>query len=366
VFKVDYKLSVAGWSVDSATDTRTELLELDVLHLMNSPAGHCRISAYAKAGTDGAGALEQLAGAATSAVGLVGGAGAGGAAGGPSASVRGQQVKSGDAMSVEVTAGSTTATVATAKVRSAESSLELVTLVGRTGMQQLAETRLNQVYENQSLGQIVGDLAQQAGVTTGDVDQGSRYSYLAVHESRSVLRAVVDLARREGMDVWFDADDRLCVKKFSKTRADHVFRYGVEILELAVTSSDPVSGRVLVHGESPSSSSGSDTWHWLVSDLAPYRGDNGSGKRVLAVQDGAVRTKAAADAAAEARLTAIRQRATTARLAVLGRPTVRLGDGIEVQDVPAGALTGVAKVAWVRHLFSVHEGYVTVVGAMPT
>ena len=68
VSKVDYKLSVAGWSVDSAADPRTELVELDVLRAMNSPAGHCRITAYVRPGGE-PGGLEQLAGAAAGALG---------------------------------------------------------------------------------------------------------------------------------------------------------------------------------------------------------------------------------------------------------------------------------------------------------
>lgn len=325
MLKVGYKLSVGRWSIDSSADPRTELVDLDVLHELSSPAGHCRVTAYSAGGSLGA-------------------------------------IAPGDEMTVELTAGSVSATVATATVQSVDASLERVALVGRTGMQQLAETRVNQVYENQSLGQVVRDLAGQAEVDTGDVEAGSRHPYLVVHESRSVARAVLELARREGMDVWFDPDGKLTVKKFTKARADHAFRYGMEVLALSVRTGEPVAAKVLVHGESPSSSSGSDTWHWLVSDLGSYRGESGSGVRMRTVQDGAIRTKAAADTAAEARLTAIRAHATTGRLTILGRPTVRLGDAIEIRDVPDGAVEGVLKVTSVRHVVNRGEGYVTTVG----
>jgi hypothetical protein len=326
VYQVTYKLSVAGWSVDSSADSRTELLDLDVLHEMNSPAGHCEITVFATGGTP----------------------------------VRGVAVKSTDPMSVELEAGSVSGTVATAGLQSIDASLEVVRLVGRTGMQKLAETRVNQVYENRSLGDIVTDLAGQAGATTGDIEQGGDYQYLAVHESRSVLRTILDLAAREGMDVYCDTDDKLVVKKFAKVRSDHVFRYGIEILDLSVRVSDPVADHALVHGESPSSSSGADTWHWLVSDLGPYRGENGSGSRLRTRQDGAIRTKAAADAAAGARLATIAESARIVRLVVLGRPTLRLGDAVELQDVPGELPDGVLKVRSVRHVVNRTEGYVTI------
>jgi phage protein D len=326
MLRATYSLSVAGWSADSADDPRTELVELDVLHRLNSPAGHCRVTAYAP----------------------------GGAA--PS------QVAPGDTMSLELTSGSQSATVATVTVKAVETSLELVTIVGTTGMQPLAETRVNQVYENQSLGQVVRDLASQAGVDVGDVEQGGRYPYLVVHESRSVLRTVLGLARREGMDVWVDPDGRLNVKAFAKARADHVLRYGVEVLALEASSAEPVAEHVLVHGESPSSSTGADTWHWLAQDLSPHRGESGSGARTRAVQDGAIRTKAAADAAAKARLDAIVSGAATGRVTALGRPTIKLGDALALEDVPGGAIGGVLRLGSVRHVFNGREGYVTILG----
>ena len=35
--KVTYKLTVGGWSVDSANDARTELVELEAYTAMNTP-----------------------------------------------------------------------------------------------------------------------------------------------------------------------------------------------------------------------------------------------------------------------------------------------------------------------------------------
>jgi hypothetical protein len=326
VNRVTYKITAGGWSADSSADPRTELVELDVLHRLNSPAGHCRITAFAPGGAAPA------------------------------------KVAAGDQVTLELTSGSTSATVATATVKAVDRSLELVTIVATTGMQALAETRVNQVYENQSLGQIVGDLASQAGVDTGDVDQGARYPYLVVHESRSVLRTVLDLARREGMDVWVDPDGRLNVKAFMKVRADHVLRYGVELLALDGRSGEPVAEHVLVNGESPSSSTGSDTWHWLAQDLSPHRGESGSGARTKALQDGAVRTKAAADAAAKARLDAIAAHAETGRAITLGRPTIQLGEAVALEDVPGDGFGSTLCLESVRHLYSSREGFVTVVG----
>jgi phage protein D len=358
MLKATYKLTVAGWSVDSASDARTELVELDVLQTINVPSDYCRITAYAPPSAK-PGALEQLAGAAASAVGLAGGGGA--ASSGFSVDVRGQKVAPADAMTIELTADDVTDTVMTAEVQSVESSFGEITLTGRTGMQKLATTRVNQVYEKQTLKQIVSDLAQQAGVQVGTVDDGSTYQYLVVHESKSVLRVINELARREAMDVFVDSDNKLTVTTFSKTAADHTFRYGAEILGLALDTGDPTADHVRVHGESPSSSSGSDTWHWLVKDLSSFRGDSGQGVRARGMQDGAVRTKDLAGSAAAAHLGAIRDAAKVGRVKILGNPKVKRGEAIEIRDAPRPELNGLFKVTSVRHLFSKHEGYVTVV-----
>lgn len=360
MLKATYKVSIAGWSVDSASDPRTELIQLEVRQAINVPSDHCRITAYAPPG-EKPGALEQLAGAAASAVGLVGGA-AGGAPSGFSVDVRGQKVAQSDLVTIELTAGDVTDTVMTAEVLSVESSFGEITLTGRTGMQKLATARVNQVYEKQSLKQIVSDLAQQAGVQVGDVDDGSTYQYLVAHESKSVLRIVLELARREAMDVFVDSSNKLTVTAFSKTTADHVFRYGAEILGLALDTGDPTVDRVRVHGESPSSSSGTDTWHWLVKDLSSFRGESGQGVRARGIQDGAVRTKDLAGSAAAARLGAIRDASTVGRVKVLGNPKVKLGEAIEIRDAPRPELNGLFKVTSVGHLYSKHEGYVTTVG----
>src|SRR5262249_31409726 len=190
----------------------------------------------------------------------------------------------------------------------------------RTGMQKLATARVNQVYEKQTLNQIVSDLAQQAGVQVGTVDTGSTYQYVVAHESKSVLRIILELARREALDVWIDSANKLTVTAFQKTAAAHVFRYGAEILELALDKGDPTADQVRVHGESPSSSSGADTWHWLVMDLSPFRGASGQGVRTRGIQDGAVRTKDLAGSAAASRLRAIRDASTVRRVKLLGNP----------------------------------------------
>jgi phage protein D len=305
-------------------------------------------------------AVGEAAGAAAGALGL--GNGGGGGAPAFSIGVRGETVKPGDAMTLTLTAGDVSAQVVAASVDAIESGFGRTRIVGRSALQTLARTRLNQVYENQTLGQIAADLASQAGVDTAILDVGSQYAYVVVDATRSVLDHLLALAAREGMDVWADAEDALTVRAFDKTAADHTFRYGIDILDLVLLRGAPTAGRVVVYGESPSSRQGTDTWHWLVKDLAPFQGEAGDGVLARTGADGAVRTKDLAGAAAVARLGAIRDGAARGRLRVLGRPDVALADAIEISGAPKPELNDLFKVESVRHVFDRRHGFVTTVG----
>ena len=363
VHVVGYALSIGGWKVDSAADPKTELIALEVLSSMSTPADYVRVVLHNPA----APAPDLLGQALAAAASAVGGA-LGGALGGDepaappaafSTQVRGEKIEPGMPLTVSLTAGSRTGTVATTAVRAIDVVDGRTTIVGRSGMQVLAERRLNQVYENQTLRQIVSDLAAQSGVDVGTVAQGDRYPYLVADETRTVERICRDLARREACDFYVGPDGALTVATFAKTRPDHTFHYGIDLLELRVRKHEPSHDRVVVYGESPSSRDGIKTSHWLTKDSASFTGAAGDGVRVAAFADGAVRSKAAADRLAAARQGAAADQATSGRLRLLGNPTVKLGDAVEVAGVADPALNGLFKVVSVRHVLNKDDGYVT-------
>jgi hypothetical protein len=350
---ISYKISVGNWSVDSADDPKTELLSVETRLSMNSSLDFARVVVYAPPAPQ-PGLLEQAVGAAAGALGL-----GGGEEESFSVQVRGNPIKHGDALTVELTSGDRSGKVITTEVQSIESTLGQTTIVGSTGKRKIATSRLGQVYENQSLDQIVGDLAGQAEIDTGDIATGSTHSYFVAHETRSLLRQIAELARRDGLDVYFDADNKLTLKKFEKTSADHTLHYGIDILDLRMTNTKVPGDHLLVYGESPSSNQGSDTWHWFAKDLSSFRSDLGEGVRTYAIQDSVLRTKDAADSLATAKLGALKDQASRGMLKVMGNPELKLGDAIEIKSVPKPELNGLFKVTSVRHVFNKSDGYLT-------
>ena len=359
---VGYKASIGSWSIDSKADARTELTRIDVCHSMNSAGDAARLFIYAPPPKK-KGLLDEAVGAATDmAAGALGLGGGGAKSKAFAIKVRGNDVKHGDQLTIELTSGNRSGKVATLDVRAMRSSLGQTDIDAATGKRALANARVNQVYENQSLGQIVKDLAGQAKVATSTIDSGSTYPYIVVHESRSVFAHILDLARREGLDVYFDEENKLTVTKFSKTSADHIFNYGIDLLDITTLNHEPPSDHVLVYGESASSNQGSNTWHWLAKDLKPFRGELGSGAKIAALGDRALRTKDAADSQAKAKLGAIKDNATSGRLVILGNPMVKLGQAIEIKSAPPPELNGLFKVTSVRHRYGKQEGFLTTLG----
>jgi hypothetical protein len=362
-WKVSCKASIAGWRIDSADDSRTELIMLDVASSLLSGADSCELTLYAPAPRK-KGLLEGVAGAAMEMAAGAVGLGGSGAAKPPSFSiqVRDQAIKHGDQLTVELKAGDRSGKVATVDVYAIESSLGQTRIQGATGKWRLTHTRVNGVYENQWLGQIVQDLASRAQVSTGTIDPGSTYNYVAVHESKNVLTHIRELALREGMDVYFDAENKLNVATFTKSAADHTFTFGIDILDLVAQHHEPPADHVVVYGESPSSNQGSSTWYWFAKDLKPFRGDVGNGSRLVPMGDRAIRTKDAADSQAKAKLGAVRDQASIGRMTMLGNPRVKLADAIEIKSAPNPELNGLFKVASVAHRYSRRHGYVTQIG----
>jgi len=351
--KVAYKIAINDWSVSSSDDARTEVLRIETRCGLFAPTSSCELLLYLVPAPQ-PDLLSQAIGAVAGALGLGGG-------GEPafSISVRGTAVKHGDTVVVELANGDRSARVMTAAVDTIHSTLEYTRIVARTALHTLAATRLNQTYQNQSVQQIIQDLAQQAGVDVGDVDTGSMYPCLLVHESTTALGAVADLARREGLDLYVDPDNKLMAKAFSKSSADHTLYYGIDLLELTLDHQPQLPAHVSVVGESPSSNQGSNAWPWIVKDASAVKSDVGSGNSLLALRDGALRSKDAADLFAKQKFGAGKDATARGRCRMLGNPMVKLGDAIEIKNAPKAELNGLFKVTRVRHVLSKREGFVT-------
>ena len=353
--KFTAQCSIGQWSIDSAADPHTELNAIRV-KLARGAINETDIVLYIAPAADTS-LLDQAIGAATGAL-----AGAAGLDGGDpvfSTNVRGTEVKEGDAITITLTAGEVSQTVFTGEVASSDADFGLTRIAGTGGARNLAAARVNQVFENQSADRIIADIAGQAGASVGQISAAIHYPYLVIDETRPVFDHIKRLAAREGMECYFNAADELTVEKFAKTSADHELYYGIHILDLRSFVTRPVADHTRVYTESPASSQGQDAWHWLTKDSSSFQSEVGSGANLLALSDGAVRTKDAADQLSVSKHGAIKDSSTLGRVALLGNPAIAVADAIEIKDAPKPELNGLFKVSAVEHRFSKHEGYIT-------
>jgi phage protein D len=353
---VGYRITLGGLTLDSAADPRTELLEVHARRTIGGYGDRCRIVLHAPPAPQ-PGLLEQAVAAAAGALGL------GGATGGPPAAfevpVRGEPLQPGDPIVIELSAGAVSETVMTASVEAVRSDFGRTTVSGTTAPQVLAQRRLNRVWLDQTLGGVIRDLASAAGIATGEIETGATYPYVVVHETRTLLDHLLALARREGLDVFADADDRLVVRRFGRQSADYTLHYGIHLLAAEVLHTGPAADAARVEGESPASQRGAARWYWLAQDIAPFRAEVGDGDRQRTVQDAVLRTRDATGARAVALVGAARDQATHARVRLLGMPAVGPGDAVEITGVPKPELNGLFRVAAVEHRFGKRSGYIT-------
>ena len=202
----------------------------------------------------------------------------------------------------------------------------------------------------------------ETGADAGEIETGTTYPYFVVDETKSAWRHILELARREAMDVYVDIDNKVQVKKFEQSGADHTLYFGIDVLDVRMDYNAAAAERVRVYGESPSSKQGADTWPWLAKDLSSFQSEVGEGGRLLAVQDGSLRTKDAADLRAAAIYGTIQDQAASGQLKLLGRPEIQLGDAIEVKEAPYPSLNGLFKVVSIHHQFSKSTGFITWIG----
>ncbi len=237
-------------------------------------------------------------------------------------------------------------------------------VTGLSPMTALLDLRLHQTYEKQTAADIVSDLAGQAGLTVGQAEDGINFPAYVVDDSKNGYEHARILAEKCGFDLYLDVDNQLTFKSFEKTSADHVFEYGVDVLALEVKRQEQAYGRVEVWGESPSSSQGEDAASWLTKTPRDFMGQAGSGDPLLLIKDRSIRTKAAAETYAQARLRRIERQAVTGTVTVVGAPQVKLGDAIEIRSMPEADANGTYQVRRVHHHLSKTAGFITEIGWM--
>jgi phage protein D len=270
--------------------------------------------------------------------------------------------------------------VFTGKVVDLRLSLVGVTVRALGTMGELLNLRTASTYESQTIGAIIRDLAGQAGLTPGTVDDGPLLPRYAVDSRISAWAHARDLADRLGFELYTDRDGKVmfhapgdgqsgggllgtataaAAASLLGVGGGESYAFAKQLLAARADRLPAAWQAIDVGGESPASGQGEETAHWLTTDDSAYRGHAGSGDPRRLVLDPAARTKDLADQFAAGRLAIAARHAYATSVRLMGRASVDLGDAVSVTDVSDDLLNGSGYIRAIRHRFDALGGFVT-------
>lgn len=252
--------------------------------------------------------------------------------------------------------------VFTGKVVAADPGLTHNRIVGHTSADILLHSFTEETYESKTAGEIVSDLATQAGVDAVTIEDGISFPAYVIDGRRSFYRHMRDLADLCGFDLYIKSDGGLVFKQFSSGETVHLFDYAKHIIELDFRNVRAEAGSVEAFGESPGGEQAEEAWAWLTKDFSGTKGSTGDAEPVQLLERSVLRTAAAAQTAAQAVFTQIERRTIRGRLVSSGRPRVKLGDAIRIREAPEETFNNTFQVRSVTHSITKTSGFMTRIG----
>lgn len=253
----------------------------------------------------------------------------------------------------------------TGKVIAVDPGLIHNRIVGHSCADTLLHSYTNETYESKTGGEIVTDLASQAGVDSAAIEDGISFPAYVIDDRRSFYRHMRDLADLCGFDVYINSEGELVFKQFTSGETIHLFDYAKHVIELDFKYVRAEAGSVEAFGESPAGEQAEEAWAWLSKDFSGSKGvagNTGNAQPVQLLERSVLRTAASAQAAAQAAFTRIERGAIRGHLTSSGRPRVRLGDAIRIREMPEEAFNNTFQVRSVTHSMTKTSGFMTRIG----
>ncbi len=212
---------------------------------------------------------------------------------------------------------------------------------------ELSHTYKSQTYVNQSVADIVNDLA--GSVSIDKVDAPIQLGVYYADNGRSVWTHLQTLAQLAHADISSSPSGGLRFVTPSAGLTPGRLRYGAEVLDWSIGPAPaPEAAAFAAHGAG--SEAGANKWHWVLHDPV---GAGGSRTRVA----GGVATRDAAEAAGRAAEGRAKRAARRGSVLITGDASIRPGDVVELADVPNADL-GPLRVLRVQHRLD-RGGFVT-------
>jgi phage protein D len=218
----------------------------------------------------------------------------------------------------------------------------------------LLHLRLNRVYLNQTAGRIVSSIAQEAKVKIKTASDGINLPMYAVDDATNGYEHILNLANRCNYNAYITEDDQLEFKE-PKNLKSTPMRFAKEIIKIETADYSPLFAGSRICGESPSSTKGADTAHWLTKQ--EVKGEAGSGT-VMSVQDPAIRDNKTAETVAKSRTSKLSCTYGVV-VEVVGKPEIKLADYVSLENVPISGFKSPLEIRSFEHYLSKSRGFTT-------
>lgn len=219
--------------------------------------------------------------------------------------------------------------------------------------------RFDKFYEQQTAGAIVKDLCQAAGVRVDEVSDGVQLPYYAVDSNRNVYEHIRYLAGISGFDVYTTNKNKLMFKKY-QAKEKHVLEYSKNLIKINKVERTKLIDSVKVFGESPSSSQGAQTTHWLSKQKVQGTAGNEGGNEII-IEDRVIKDEDTAKQVADAVFERLKSGIFLITTEILGDPKIMLGDSVTIQGMPHDPMNGEYQARSVEHYFSKTSGFITTI-----
>lgn len=258
---------------------------------------------------------------------------------------------------IELGYGEQLSRVFSGRVSRVQTSITQVQVEAFSTFSRLTQAHINAVYAKQTAGEMVDNVLGKLKVKTRLVEPGVTFAAYTFSARQSAWSQVQALAQKCGFVFYADTADQAIFAKPQPGKM-HSYRYGVDLLHYTWESAPPLFAGVEIYGESPAGQGQSDeAAAWLTKK--EVKGTAGqSGSQVLRLVDATARNPNLARTLADNYLRGYQVQAC-GQVRLLGAPQVRLGDGLQLAQMPSTAHNGPVRVTGVSHELSMTYGFVT-------
>jgi hypothetical protein len=256
----------------------------------------------------------------------------------------------GDDAILNIDGGEGSNAILTGRVRSVRRTLDQIRVTVADAAADLAALRPSETFEKQGGAQIIKKLASDANVTAGNVSLDLDLPSYVAHPGRTASEHVAELARMGGAIARTDSEGSLNVAARPSGQPSSALKFGREIITCEVRKQKVVNGQRFAIGFGPAGSGSAPNALRHSTAALPGSAPDG-GPDVRRHPTPAIRVPGAATSASTALQTGAAARTETLVATCFLLSGLRVGEVIEIQDLPDGLSEGPWLLTRVEHRF---------------